>query len=37
MWIAENWNDYQVIDCSKGEKLERWGNYLLIRPDDSLP
>lgn len=26
MWIAENWKDYEVIDCSKGEKLERWGN-----------
>ena len=25
MWIAENWKDYEVIDCSKGEKLERWG------------
>ena len=36
MWIAENWNDYQVIDCSKGEKLERWGNYLLIRPDPQI-
>ena len=27
MWIAENWKDYEVIDCSKGEKLERWGKY----------
>lgn len=36
MWIAENWKDYQVIDCSKGEKLERWGNYLLIRPDPQI-
>lgn len=26
MWIAENWKDYEVIDCSKGEKLERWEN-----------
>ena len=33
MWIANNWNDYQVIDCSEGEKLERWGSYLLVRPD----
>ena len=24
MWIADNWKDYEVIDCSKGEKLERW-------------
>ena len=36
MWIAENWKDYEVIDCSKGEKLERWGNYLLVRPDPQV-
>ena len=28
MWIADNWKDYEVIDCSKGEKLERWGDYI---------
>ena len=36
MWIAENWKDYEVIDCSKGEKLERWGEYLLVRPDPQV-
>lgn len=36
MWIADNWKDYQVIDCSKGEKLEKWGDYLLIRPDPQV-
>ena len=36
MWIANNWKDYQVIDCSSGEKLERWGNYLLVRPDPQV-
>ncbi len=36
MWIADHWNDYEVIDCSKGEKLERWGNFLLIRPDPQV-
>lgn len=36
MWIAENWNDYEVIDTSCGEKLERWGNYLLVRPDPQV-
>lgn len=36
MWIADNWNDYQVLDCSAGEKLERWGNYTLIRPDSQV-
>lgn len=36
MWIAKNWKDYQVIDCSQGEKLERWGKYLLVRPDPQV-
>ena len=36
MWIADNWKDYEVIDCSKGEKLERWGEYLLVRPDPQV-
>lgn len=36
MWIANNWKDYQVIDCSNGEKLERWGDYILIRPDPQV-
>ncbi len=33
MWLADQWKDYEVIDCSQGEKLERWGDYLLVRPD----
>ena len=33
MWIANNWTDYEILDTSRGEKLERWGNYLLVRPD----
>lgn len=36
MWIAENWEDYQVLDASGGEKLERWGNYILVRPDPQV-
>lgn len=36
MWIADNWNDYEVIDSAQGEKLERWGNYLLVRPDPQV-
>ncbi|MCM1258293.1 MAG: class I SAM-dependent methyltransferase [Roseburia sp.] len=36
MWLADNWKDYEVIDCSNGEKLERWGNYLLVRPDPQV-
>lgn len=36
MWIADNWKDYEVIDTSTGEKLERWGDYRLIRPDPQV-
>ena len=36
MWIAENWKDYEVIDTSSGEKLERWGKYILLRPDPQV-
>ena len=36
MWKADNWKDYEIIDCAKGEKLERWGDYLLIRPDPQV-
>ena len=36
MWLADKWTDYEVIDCSNGEKLERWGSYLLIRPDPQI-
>lgn len=36
MWIADDWKDYQIIDCSEGEKLERWGDYILLRPDPQV-
>ena len=36
MFIANNWKDYEVIDTSNGEKLERWGKYLLVRPDPQV-
>jgi len=36
MWIADGWKDYELIDTSKGEKLERWGDYFLIRPDPQV-
>ena len=36
MWIAENWKDYEVLDTSCGEKLERWGDYILVRPDPQV-
>ncbi len=36
MWIADQWQDYQVLDTSDGEKLERWGRYILVRPDPQV-
>ena len=33
MWISTQWKDYELLDCSGGEKLERWGKYILRRPD----
>lgn len=36
MWKSENWRDYEVIDTSAGEKLERWGRYILVRPDPQV-
>ena len=36
MWIANHWKDYEVIDTSCGEKLERWGRYILLRPDPQV-
>lgn len=36
MWIADHWKDYEVIDTSCGEKLERWGRYILLRPDPQV-
>ena len=36
MIIADGWKDYKVIDTSGGEKLERWGDYFLVRPDPQV-
>lgn len=36
MWVADEWKDYEVIDTSNGEKLERWGKYILVRPDPQV-
>ena len=36
MWIADKWKDYEVLDCSEGEKLERWASYILVRPDPQV-
>ncbi len=36
MFIADNWKEYKVLDCSDGEKLENWNGYTLIRPDPQV-
>jgi len=36
MRIADKWRDYEVLSTSQGEKLERWGSYLLRRPDPQV-
>ena len=33
---AANWKDYELIDTGSGERLERWGDILLIRPDPQI-
>ena len=36
MWVAEDWKDYECIDTASGEKLERWGDIILCRPDPQV-
>ncbi len=36
MEIARDWIDYEIIDMADGEKLERWGNIILTRPDPQI-
>ena len=36
MKIANNWKDYEIIDMANGEKLEKWGNIILVRPDPQI-
>lgn len=36
MWISDKWQDYELIDCSGGERLERWGSQILVRPDPQV-
>lgn len=36
MWISRDWKDYEIIDTSGSEKLERWGRYILLRPDPQV-
>lgn len=36
MRTAENWKDYELLDATDGERLERWGDVVLIRPDPQI-
>ena len=36
MELANNWQDYEILDMANGEKLERWGDIILIRPDPQI-
>jgi 23S rRNA (cytosine1962-C5)-methyltransferase len=36
MWAADRWKDYALLDASDGERLERWGRYVLVRPDPQI-
>jgi len=36
MWFSDSLGDYELLDCSDGQRLERWGKYTLIRPDPQV-
>ena len=36
MKVANNWKDYEILDMADGQKLERWGKYVLSRPDPQI-
>lgn len=36
MFIASNWSDYALLDAGGGKRLERWGDYVLVRPDPQV-
>ncbi len=36
MWGADHWKDYELLDASDGERLERWGEHILVRPDPQI-
>ncbi len=36
MRVSEEWKDYELLDCTQGERLERWGDIILIRPDPQV-
>ncbi|MBQ7599051.1 MAG: class I SAM-dependent methyltransferase [Clostridia bacterium] len=36
MFVSDKWKDYELLDCTDGERLERWGRYILVRPDPQV-
>ena len=36
MFLSDKWKDYELLDCTDGEKLERWGRFILVRPDPQV-
>ncbi len=36
MWKSDDWKDYELLDTSDGERLERWGDTILVRPDPQI-
>lgn len=36
MWVSDKWKNYELLDCSSGERLERWGKHILVRPDPQV-
>ncbi len=36
MFLSDKWKDYSLLDTSDGERLEKWGQYVLVRPDPSV-
>lgn len=36
LWISDEWKEYEVLDASGGERLERWGKFILVRPDPQV-
>ena len=36
MFTADRWKDYELLDSSDGERLERWGKFILVRPDPQV-
>ena len=34
--MSDEWKEYEVLDAADGERLERWGKYILVRPDPQV-